>query len=137
MRKAIVTGALALLMSSSIASASSVTVALDGFCNDYTLRISHGTIAALDTPSCGAGFGAGYVGSAKGIGKAAVIGLQDPASPGAQFVFTFSYPFANGGSWTLSDTTDGQHFTQILNGTYTLNAPAGQVLQGSKSATAR
>jgi len=129
--------ALALMASTAIASAATV-LSLDGFCNAYAMRKNGaGVYAALDT-GCSEAIGGGVVATIKGSGKNAIIALQDPSNPGAQFEFTFSYPFVTGGVWDLYETTDGKHVSLILSGNYTVLMPAGAPPQkGPRSVTSK
>ena len=128
--------ALALAASTTLASA--VTkISLNGsLCTVLTIRSDHGLLAAKDRASCSQIFGGGLIGSVKGEGKAAIFGIQNPASPGDQFVLTLSYPFVGGGTWKIYTTTDGQHLSLSQSGNYSVNAPA-QRAKGLKSAFGR
>jgi hypothetical protein len=132
----IVFGGLAALLLSATAASAVTTINLDGFCNSYHIRKSGDGYAMKDF-GCSTGFGGGYLATIKGAGKSVIIGLQDPASAGMQFVFTFSYPFVTGGTWTLEDTLDGVHFNFLVSGTYTLPTAAQRGLPGTKSATSK
>lgn len=137
MRKSLFLGALALVASTAAASAATV-VSLDGFCNVYSIRNSHGVLSIKDT-GCSQGFGTGLLGSIHADGKNEIFGLQDPASAHTQFVFKFSYPLMTGGTWSLYDTTDGVHSNLINSGNYTLPAPGRKDAEthGLKSATSK
>jgi len=135
MQKAVLGGITALLLSATAASAAT-TVTLDGFCNAYNIRKSDGGYAMKDT-GCSSGFGAGYLASVRTEGKTLIMGLQDPASAGAQFVYKFSYPLITGGTWSLEKTTDGTHLVSVQSGNYSLAAPAERGLRGTKSVTSK
>jgi hypothetical protein len=134
MRKFLVLGALALVATTSVASAAT-KVALDGFCNVYSIKNQHGQITAKDS-GCSSGFGLGFVAGIHSEGKNAIVGLQDPSSSGYQFVFKFSYPFTEGGTWSLYSTTDGKAFNPVASGNYSLSVPAGRP-KTARSVTAR
>ena len=138
MKKLIFLSAAALFASTAIASASVSVLSLDGFCNEYKVRKTGTLFAAKDSNTdCSAGFGGGVLATVSGQGKNAVVAFQDPASPGYQFEFTFSYPFVTGGTWVLYYTNDGVHFAVDNSGTYTLTTPAAGSGKGGKSVTAR
>jgi hypothetical protein len=136
MKRLFVASALCLLASAGAASAGGVVVSLDGYCNAYDIRAAKGLSAIKDT-GCSNGFGGGVVGSVKGFGKAVIVGLQDPGNSSVQFVFEFSYPLTNGGSWTLYSNNDGVHTSLVLSGTYSLATPGEIESKGTKSVTAR
>ena len=136
MRKILFLGALALLASTAAACAAT-KVALTGYCNVYSIRNDHGTLSVKDT-GCSEGFGAGFIATIHGLGKTEVIGLQDPGSSHTQFVFRFSYPLTNGGTWSLHSSTDGLHTNPLASGNYTLPTPGKRLdTHGLKSATSR
>src|ERR1700733_10169041 len=121
MKKTLIWGALALAASTCVANARTVDVHLNGTCNIYSIRFVSTVSAAIqDTPSCSGTFGGGVLGSVKGFNKAMVIAMQDPSSPGVQWLLDLAYPFVNGGAFTLYQTTDGVHFVDALDGTYSL-----------------
>ena len=122
MHKVIFGGIAALLLSATTASA--VThISLDGFCNNYAFRHPGFNHFAVKDTGCSSGFGTGLLGSIKGIGKQLIVALQDPGSDHTQFEFIFSYPFTNGGSWELYDSTDGVNFNVLAGGSYTITTP--------------
>lgn len=133
MRKTLFLGALALLASTSIASAAT-TITLDGYCNAYAFRYHTGQFTMKDT-GCSTAIGGGFLASVHGEGKTAVMALTDPASDGVQFVFKFSYPFVSGGTWNLYSTTDGIHLNTLLSGNYSIPNAGEPSLKGTRSAT--
>ena len=130
MRKILLLSAAALLATAGAASAATV-LSLDGFCNAYKIKKTGGGYALQDT-GCSSAYGGGLLTSIKGTGKNVVIALHDPGAPDTAYQFTFSYPYANGGTWNLYATSDGAEFGLLLSGTYTTGAPAQR---GSKSIT--
>ncbi len=132
MRKILILGTLAAWAMTTAASAGT-TLSLDGFCNDYRIKKS-GDGYALHDNGCSSGYGGGLLANLKGTGKNAIIAVTDPASPGMQFEYTFSYPFVTGGTWSLYSTNDGETFNFLTSGTYSIGAPAER---GTKSATSK
>ena len=127
-------GGLAALLLSTTAGSAVTQISLNGCCNTYAVRhYNFGHFAAKEI-GCGTGFGGGLLASIKGVGKTAVIALQDSNTPGSQLEIVFSYPFTNGGSWELYGTSDGVHFNTLAGGSYAIGAPAER---GTKSVTAR
>ena len=106
-------------------------ISLDGYCNDYHIRMTGVLVAAQDTPTCTGNFGGGFSSSIKGFGKTVEIALQDASSPGVQLFLALSYPFVTGGTFHLYQTTDGINFVDELDGTYSLDTAAER---GEKSA---
>jgi len=96
------------------------TISLDGECDVLTASVSKQLIYGTDLAQCGGAYGAGLVGTVKGSGGAAVIGVQSSAEPGVQLVFQLQYPFKTGGAWELYETTDGTSMTELEHGTYTV-----------------
>ena len=135
MRKTLILGALALMASTTVASAVTL-VSLDGYCNQYAFRYHTGQFTMKDT-GCSNAIGGGLLGSIHGEGKAAVMALTDPGNPTTQFVFKFSYPFVTGGTWTLYSTSNGTSLTTVLSGNYTIPNAGEPSLKGPKSVTSR
>jgi hypothetical protein len=126
-------GALALLASTCAADARGgkvYEISLDGYCNIYHTQINGAVVAAQDTPSCSGNYGAGLLATVKGA-KSAVIALYNSADPGAQLMLELSYPFTDGGTFRLYQTTNGVTVTDALDGTYSLHAAPDE---GAKSA---
>jgi len=124
MKKTLVLGAVALFATTNLANAATriSDISLDGYCNDYHIRVTAVRVAAQDTPTCTGNFGGGFLSTIKGFGKTAEIALQDASNPGVQLVLTLSYPFVTGGTFHLYQTTDGVNFVDELDGTYSLDA---------------
>jgi len=138
MRKSVFLGALALLASTTVASAVTV-IKLDGYCNNYAVRSDHGTYSLKDINCLAHGFGAGFVGTVHDLGKTLIVGMHDPSNPNAQLVYQFSYPLTDGGTWTLYSTTDGMHTSVLSTGNYSIPAPGRKTAEPDdlKSATSR
>ena len=136
MKKTLIWGALALAVSTCAANARTVEISLDGTCNVYSIRFMDTvSAAAQDTPSCSGTYGGGVIATVKNSGHALVLALQDPSSPGVQWMLNIDYPFVNGGDFTLYQTTDGTRFTDALDGTYSMVGTPGMGAKTSKSAT--
>jgi hypothetical protein len=125
--------ALAVLASTGMAGAKgkSYDISLDGYCNIYHTQITGNFVVVQDTPSCSGNFGVGMLATVKSDGKVALISLANTADPGAQLLLELSYPFANGGTFHLYQTTNGATYTDALDGTYSLHAAPDE---GAKSA---
>jgi len=138
MRKTILLSMIALLASTGMAAAATVTlITLDGWCNAYRFSKAHGLYALKDL-SCTNAFGDGIAAKVRGEGSNLIIALTDPGTVGYQFEYVFSQPFVTGGTWTLYYTNDGLHVVRHLSGTYTVVTGAGQHPElGTKSATSR
>ncbi len=137
MKKTLIWGALALAVSTCAAEARTVEISLDGTCNTYSIRFMDTVSAAVqDTPSCSGTYGGGVIAVVKNSGHALVMALQDPSSPGVQWMLNIDYPFVTGGDFTLYQTTDGTRFTDALDGTYSLVGTPGMGGKTAKSATA-
>src|SRR3569832_62916 len=137
MKKTLILGALALAASTCAANARIVEISLDGTCNIYSIRfVDTVAVAVQDTPSCSGTYGGGVIAAVKNSGHAVVLALQDPSSPGVQWMLNVDYPFVNGGSFTLYQTTDGTRFTDALDGTYSLVGTPGMGAKTAKSVTA-
>jgi hypothetical protein len=124
MKRILALGAAALFASTGFAEARTrvFDVSLDGYCNDYHIRVTGVLVAAQDVPTCTGNFGGGFVSTIYGYGKSVEIALQDASNPGVQLVLTMSYPFVTGAPFHLYQTTDGVNFVDELDGTYSLDA---------------
>lgn len=137
MKKTLIWGALALAVSTCAANARTVEISLDGTCNIYSIHFMDTVSAAVqDTPSCSGTYGGGVIAVVKGFNKAVVMSLQDPSSPGVQWMLEVAYPFVDGGAFTLYQTTDGNNFADALDGTYSLVGTPGMGPKSGKSMTA-
>ena len=137
MKKTFVWGALALAVSTSAANARVVEISLDGTCNIYSIKFMDTVSAAVQvTPSCSGTYGGGVIATVKGFNKALVVALQDASNPGVQRMLNIAYPFVDGGSFQLYQTTDGTRFTDALDGSYSLVGTPGMGAKTAKSATA-
>jgi hypothetical protein len=128
----------ALLASTDIAGARGKTyeISLDGYCNIYHIQITGVLAAAQDTPSCSSNFGGGLVATVKGFGKSVDLALQSQSNPGVQLMLELSYPFVNGGTFHLYQTTNGITFSDALDGTYSLHAAPDEGAKSALPATA-
>jgi hypothetical protein len=72
----------------------------------------------------------------KNSGHTLVMALQDPSSPGVQWMLEVAYPFVDGGPFTLYQTTNGTNFVDALDGTYSMTGTPGMGAKTAKSATA-
>lgn len=136
MKKTLIWGALAFSVSTCAANARIVEISLDGTCNIYSIKFMDTvSVAAQDTPSCSGTYGGGVIAAVKNSGHALVLALQDPSSPGVQWMLNIDYPFVNGGDFTLYQTTDGTRFTDALDGTYSMVGTPNMGAKSGKSAT--
>jgi len=136
MKKTLIWGALALAVSTCAAGARTVEISLDGTCNIYSIRFVDTVSAGVqDSPGCSGTYGGGVIATVKNSGHALVLALQDPSSPGVQWMLNIDYPFVNGGDFTLYQTTDGTRFTDALDGTYSIVGTPGMGAKTRKSAT--
>jgi len=136
MKKTLIWGALALAVSTCAAEARTVEISLDGTCNIYSIRFMDTVSASVqDTPTCSGTYGGGVIAVVKNSGHALVMALQDPSSPGVQWMLNIAYPFVDGGAFTLYQTTNGTNFADALDGTYSLVGTPGMGPKTSKSAT--
>lgn len=136
MKKTLIWGALALAASTCAANARTVEIHLDGTCNIYSIRfVDTVRVAVQDTPSCSGTYGGGVIGTVKNSGHTVVLALQDPSSPGVQWMLEVAYPFVDGGPFTLYQTTNGTNFVDALDGTYSMVGTPGMVAKTGKSAT--
>lgn len=130
MKKILVSAALLTMLSASAVIARPATttdIKLDGFCNIYSVTVDHIMAKAQDTPSCTGTYGGGLVGVTKGFGKSVILALQDQnGSPGVQMVLQLSYPFTPTGTFTIYQTTDGQVFQDMFDGTYEVDSAPGK-----------
>ena len=53
-----------------------------------------------------------------------------------QWMLDIDYPFVDGGSFTLYQTTNGTNFVDALDGTYSMTGTPGMGPKTAKSATA-
>jgi hypothetical protein len=131
---------MALVAATGTASAKTKTtmISLDGDCDVLTVNVAKPQVYGTDLAQCGGAYGAGLIGSVKGSGDSAIVGVQSAEEPGVQLVFQLQYPFKTGGAWTLYETTDGTSMTELENGTYTVengaigNRPAHSVFAVAK-----
>jgi len=136
MKKTLIWGALALAVSTCAAEARTVEISLDGTCNIYSIRFMDTVSASVqDTPTCSGTYGGGVIAVVKNSGHALVMALQDPSSPGVQWMLNIAYPFVDGGAFTLYQTTNGTNFADALDGTYSLVGTPGMGPKTRKSAT--
>jgi hypothetical protein len=128
MKRIVALAAAALICStggSLAAKAKAFTISLDGFCDNYDVTIKGLIATARDAPSCGGQYGGGLLATVKGFGKAAILALQDPnGAPGVQVMLELSYPFTDGGTFTIYQTTDGVNFVDESDGTYSVGTDA-------------
>jgi hypothetical protein len=118
------------------AKAKTFTISLDGFCDNYDVTIRGVIATAQGAPSCSGQYGGGLLATVKGFGKAAVLALQDPnGAPGVQVVLELSYPFNDGGTYTIYQTTDGVNFIDETDGTYSVGTDAQRGVKSSRSVT--
>ncbi len=132
MRKILLLGISAFFATTCAASAA-ITLTLDGFCNAYKIRKNGGGFALQDT-GCTSAYGGGLLSNIRGTGKTVIIALHDPSMATVQYEITFSYPFTEGGTWSLYSTDDGVTFALTKNGTYSIG---GQAAHGFQSATVK
>jgi hypothetical protein len=130
MKKILASAALLTMLSASAVMARPATttdIKLDGFCNIYSVTVDRVMAKAQDTPSCTGTYGGGLVGTTKGFGKSVILALQDQGgSPGVQMVLQLSYPFTPTGTFTIYQTTDGQTFQDMYDGTYEVDSAPGK-----------
>jgi hypothetical protein len=133
MKTMLALGALALLATTNAAGAKTKTyeLSLDGYCNIYQTQVTGNFAVLQDTPSCSGNFGVGMLATTKSDGKSVLVSLANTADPGAQLLLELSYPFTNGGTFHLYQTTNGVTYTDALDGTYSLHAARDE---GAKSA---
>jgi hypothetical protein len=138
MRRILAIGTAAFVASTGLANARGKTteISLDSYCNIYQITVTGVLAAAQDTPSCSGNFGGGLIGTVKGFGKSADIALQDASNPGVQLMLELSYPFTNGGTFHLYQTTNGITFSDALDGTYSLSTAPDRGEKSGVSATA-
>jgi hypothetical protein len=138
MRRILALGAAVLFASTGLAAAHGRTyeISLDGYCNIYHIQITGVLAAAQDTPTCSGNFGGGLVATVKGFGKSVDLALQSQSNPGVQLMLELSYPFVNGGTFHLYQTTNGITFSDALDGTYSLHAAPDEGAKSAMSATA-
>jgi hypothetical protein len=137
MKKLIVTAAALIALSANPAAARShaTAIALNGFCNIYSITMNGNIAAAQDTPSCSGTYGGGMAATTRNMGKTVLLALQDQSGlPGVQMMLEVSYPFTTTGTFTLWQTTDGTNFQDAFDGTYTLDN-AAEHEPGTKSIT--
>ncbi len=135
-QKTLICGALALAASTCNALARTNEISLDGTCNIFSIRfLDMSTATVKDTPSCSGTYGGGVIATPKNFSKAVVLALQDPSSPGVQWMLEISYPFVDGGTFRLYQTTDGSNFVDALDGTYSMPGTPGMGPKTSTSAT--
>ena len=69
----------------------------------------------------------------KVFGKTVILALQDPNNlPGVQLMLELSYPFTDGGKYTLYQTTDGVNFIDESDGSYSVGADAKLTPNGNR-----
>jgi hypothetical protein len=106
-------------------------ISLDNFCNTFSVTISGLVAVAKDKPSCTGTYGGGLVATVKDTGKTVLLALQDQTgSPGVQTMLELSYPFTDGGTYKIYQTTDGTSFIDEFDGAYSIGTDA---LIGPKS----
>jgi hypothetical protein len=120
----------------SLAKSKTFAIGLDGFCDNYGVTLSGTIAAAQDAPSCSGQYGGGLLATVKGFGKTVLLALQDPINqPGVQVMLELSYPFTDGGTFTIYQTTDGVNFVDEFDGTYSVGRDAQRGEKNSRSIT--
>ena len=141
MKIALLMGAAALAMcAGSGALAKTVSISFDGLCDGMDIIVNKTDRTALETGNgCdeGAHFGAGTIGTIKGVGKAITFGVNLSAKGGGayQYIYVISYPLVTGATWSNFYTTDGKTLSQEFTGTYTVNGANRHEARGLASST--
>jgi hypothetical protein len=120
---------------SATAQATTYNIALDGFCNTFTLYVNGFEVS-------GTRGGCGYTdidgGSVGKVGSKYIIS-NDTNDSAEIFTWYFTPPKHNAGSWYLYESTGGTSQTEVNSGTYTStkSGAAAGVRNAGKDATAR
>jgi hypothetical protein len=140
MRKLLLTAA-ALLALAVPASAKTVSISFDGFCDGMKITIDKTEQTAVESANgCdkGMGYGAGTIGKIKNSffleGKRLTLGVRKDGSPN-QFLYVLSYPLVTGGNWISYYTTDGKTLIQNDTGLYTVTNTPMQTRAGLRSSS--
>ena len=121
MKKTVLLAAVALMGMCGGAMASSITVQLSDFCDEYTLTNSGSLYAiASDSTTCDPGIGGGTSGKAKGLGKIITTGMILNGTATEQYVWTFTSPLKKGGTASLYYTTDGVTLNFLTSSPFTV-----------------
>ena len=96
---------------------------LGAICDSLAVVVDHERVSGFSLNGCQTGNFAGVIGKVKGTEGRSMIGsleMLNPPSPHSQFLLQVSYPFVNGGNWTLYYTKDGYRLRKYQSGTYTV-----------------
>ncbi|MBV9569797.1 MAG: hypothetical protein JO056_00970 [Alphaproteobacteria bacterium] len=131
--------AAALLAGAAPATAKTVSISFDGFCDGMDITIDKDQQTAVEAAngcSKGAGYGGGTIGRIKNSffleGKRLTLGVRKDGSQD-QFVYVLSYPLVTGGNWISFYTSDGKTLIQNDTGLYTVTDKSHSPRKGLRS----
>jgi len=135
--------AAALLAGLAPATAKTVSISFDGFCDGMDITIDKDEQTAVESAngcSEGAGYGAGTIGKIRHSffleGKRLTLGVNFSGKGDTkQFLYVLSYPLMTGGNWISYYTSDGKTLIQNDTGLYTVTGTAQHAREGLRSSS--
>ncbi len=133
--------AAAFLAGAAPASAKTVSISFDGFCDGMNITIDKTEQTAVEAANgCdkGTGYGAGTIGKIKNSffleGRRLTLGVKKGDSPN-QYLYVLSYPLVTGGNWISYYTNDGKTLIQNDTGLYTVTDKPEQAREDLRSSS--